>query len=74
MSGLGAAILALVLILWGCFGYAVVAWLDSVKRRCAAAHPDLAAECFAPHGVLAIIVSVVFVIASFALVWLALRN
>jgi hypothetical protein len=58
----------------GCFGYAVVAWVDTAKRHCVATHPDLAAECFAPQGVLAIIISVVFGIASIALVWLAVLN
>ena len=67
------SLVALMLVIWGCYGYAVTAWLRSENERCQK-FGNLYAECFAPQGVAAWVISIVLVIASLALLWLAVRR
>jgi len=73
VSGRTIAVLALLLIVWACFAFAVTAWLQSEQQRCLK-FGDLYAECLAPQMLIATLLSVVFVVASAAGVWLALRR
>ena len=64
---------ALLLVVWACFAFAVAAWLKSEQERCSRLE-GLSAECFAPQALAAWVVSIVFVLASGILLWLALRR
>ena len=58
---------------WACFGLAVRAWLASEEERCRR-FGDLWAECIAPQGQVALLLAVIFVVATGLLAWFAIRH
>jgi len=61
------------LLTWACYGIVAVSLADREASRC---HDfgDLAAECSAPFAIFLIVLSLVFLCATSALTFLALRT